>query len=833
MVRSRGRLGFFRALATRHAASMMMVLAIAAPAIAHAQQPASTPPSDTARADSLRADSVRALRRLSTVVVTGTRLSSVDERAPAQVEQVDLSRTIPGPDAIVQGLTDLPGVNLYDDQGSPLQPELEVRGFTVSPVVGSPQGVSVFLDGMRVNEPDAQEVNFDLLPMAAIDQASLVRGSNVLFGRNSLGGTILLTTRRGEATPEASVELGAGSFGEQIATVTAGGKADGVDGFFAATGMNETGWRAGTSANTRNFFATIGHQWGPSHDSGNVALSILYGHDRLYEAGSLPESYLAINPQINYTPGDFFAPEASALNLRGNDPVAGGILRATLFLRRNTYEQYNANVPPPNTDGFIGNVSGGVTTEWTRPFLIGAVPVGLTTGLEIQRDNVHFRLLNVGGGQPDSVTTLADVRQENLGAYIQAIVTVSPTVDVTAGVRDDYVHIPYVDDLAAADNGTNSYDRLSPELGATDRFTKDLKGYVAYKSGFRAPAPLELACASPSAPCSLPSALGSDPRLEPVSSNDYEAGFDFDPSPRTTLDINAFWTECDPRHSVRVPELDAGLFRERASDAARRGRGVRADRLAGPHPDIWLLQLCGRDVPERRPDRDGGHCTACNGAGRRLPVVAAASRAHRGGRDAGHRAGSRRSRGRYEGVFRTVHAGRRVQPAPPDPGILGRRTHGTPRVPRLRYRVGDRKPAQSTLRHLRHRGGELTRPVRVEHPSRKSDGRSLPDARPAGSLHAHGQQATLASARRLWAVRTARYSGGLQPTRPEIRPAVSVRDAPGRPWWTPLACAARARRRRLGTVTPDSRAPTPDSRRRRRRVSPPAARPLHTVAGPD
>lgn len=539
---------------------MMMVLAIAAPAIAHAQQPASTPPSDTARADSLRADSVRALRRLSTVVVTGTRLSSVDERAPAQVEQVDLSRTIPGPDAIVQGLTDLPGVNLYDDQGSPLQPELEVRGFTVSPVVGSPQGVSVFLDGMRVNEPDAQEVNFDLLPMAAIDQASLVRGSNVLFGRNSLGGTILLTTRRGEATPEALVELGAGSFGEQIATVTAGGKADGVDGFFAATGMNETGWRAGTLANTRNFFATIGHQWGPSHDSGDVALSILYGHDRLYEAGSLPESYLAINPQINYTPGDFFAPEASALNLRGNDPVAGGILRATLFLRRNTYEQYNANVPPPNTDGFIGNVSGGVTTEWTRPFLIGAVPVGLTTGLEIQRDNVHFRLLNVGGGQPDSVTTLADVRQENLGAYIQAIVTVSPTVDVTAGVRDDYVHIPYVDDLAAADNGTNSYDRLSPELGATDRFTKDLKGYVAYKSGFRAPAPLELACASPSAPCSLPSALGSDPRLEPVSSNDYEAGFDFDPSPRTTLDIDAFWTDVIHDIQFASPNLTQVYF---------------------------------------------------------------------------------------------------------------------------------------------------------------------------------------------------------------------------------------------------------------------------------
>ena len=104
--------------------------------------------------------------------------------------------------------------------------------------------------------------------------------------------------------------------------------------------------------------------------------------------------------------------------------------------------------------------------------------------------------------------------------------TVTPRLNVTGGLREDYVHIPFRDHLDPTNNGTNSYDRLSPELGATYQFTDDFKGFVAYKSGFRAPAPLELACASPDAPCSLPSALGSNPRLEPVSTHDYEAGFD-------------------------------------------------------------------------------------------------------------------------------------------------------------------------------------------------------------------------------------------------------------------------------------------------------------------
>jgi outer membrane cobalamin receptor len=145
----------------------LFLLALVAGGALGAQQPTS----DSAR----RADSIAAKHKLATVVVTGTRLSDVDERTPSQVEPLDVRKATPGPDVVMNALLDLPGISLYDDQGARLQPELEVRGFTVSPVVGTPQGVSVFLDGMRLNEPDAQEVNFDLLPSAAIERASLVR----------------------------------------------------------------------------------------------------------------------------------------------------------------------------------------------------------------------------------------------------------------------------------------------------------------------------------------------------------------------------------------------------------------------------------------------------------------------------------------------------------------------------------------------------------------------------------------------------------------------------------------------------------------------------------
>jgi len=544
---------------TRRFAWVAGILLLGIAAGAKAQQTSPVPTDSGVRRDTAKTDSAHP-RKLRPVVVTSTRLSPIDERTPAQVEQINLSRNIPSPAALPSTLEKLPGVSSFDDFGAWLQPELQVRGFVVSPVVGIPQGVSVFLNGVRMNEPDAQEVNFDLLPMAAVRNASLVRGSNVLFGRNSLGGTILLDTRRGSDVPEATLELGGGSFGEQLATITAGGKVHGVDGFIAATGLNESGWRTATSSNTRNLFATVGYQWGPSHDSGDVALDLLYGHDRIYEAGSLPLSYLRVDPRINYTPGDFFYPEAFGATLRGADALGGGVLRGTLWGRRNNYQQYNVNVPPPNTDEFIDNLSGGATAEWTRPIVWRRTPIGLTIGGEAERDNVHFHLLNVAGASAPATATLSDVRQVNAALYFQSVIGVTPRLDATLGLRGDYIRIPYQDDLTRANSGTSTYDRLSPEAGLTYRFTDDMRGYLAYKSGFRAPAPLELACATPSAPCALPSALGADPVLKPVTSHDYEGGFDIDVTRRTNLDVDAFWTDLVDDILLASPSLTAVYF---------------------------------------------------------------------------------------------------------------------------------------------------------------------------------------------------------------------------------------------------------------------------------
>ena len=86
-------------------------------------------------------------------------------------------------------------------QGNPYQQSLDFRGFSASPLLGTPQGMSVFQDGVRINEPFGDVVNWDLLPRSAISSVQLVPGSVPAFGLNTLGGALALYTRSGAQYP--------------------------------------------------------------------------------------------------------------------------------------------------------------------------------------------------------------------------------------------------------------------------------------------------------------------------------------------------------------------------------------------------------------------------------------------------------------------------------------------------------------------------------------------------------------------------------------------------------------------------------------------------------
>ncbi len=81
----------------------------------------------------------------------------------------------------------LSGVYVNNNQVNPFQPDLNYRGYTASPLLGTPEGLSVFVDGVRQNQPFGDVVSWDLIPKIAIMDMALVPGSDPVFGLNTLG----------------------------------------------------------------------------------------------------------------------------------------------------------------------------------------------------------------------------------------------------------------------------------------------------------------------------------------------------------------------------------------------------------------------------------------------------------------------------------------------------------------------------------------------------------------------------------------------------------------------------------------------------------------------
>ena len=50
-------------------------------------------------------------------------------------------------------------VTRNESQGNPFQPDVQIRGFAASPLLGTPQGIAVYQNGVRINEAFGDTVN--------------------------------------------------------------------------------------------------------------------------------------------------------------------------------------------------------------------------------------------------------------------------------------------------------------------------------------------------------------------------------------------------------------------------------------------------------------------------------------------------------------------------------------------------------------------------------------------------------------------------------------------------------------------------------------------------
>jgi outer membrane receptor protein involved in Fe transport len=239
----------------------------------------------------------------------------------------------------------LSGVHINSNQENPYQPDLNYRGYTASPLLGTPEGMSVYMDGVRQNQPFGDVVAWDLIPKVAISEVALMPGSNPMFGLNTLGGAISIETKDGRSAPGTTFSVNGGSFGRRAGEFEHGGSAKGLSWYVAGNLFKEDGWRQFSPSEVRQAFGKLGWQNKKTY----VGLSFGYADNSLIGNGLQDTRVLAQHwSSINTIPDQTWN-HAPSFNLMARHEV-----NSRLTLSGNAYFRF---IRANTTNGDINSVS--------------------------------------------------------------------------------------------------------------------------------------------------------------------------------------------------------------------------------------------------------------------------------------------------------------------------------------------------------------------------------------------------------------------------------------------------------------------------------------------
>jgi iron complex outermembrane receptor protein len=507
------------------------------------------------------------------------------DKVPADVQTVRAS------DLTREGSADLTGtlnsrlgsVNLTDTLADPFQPDLLYRGFEGSPVLGTPEGLAVYQNGVRINEAFGDAVNWDLIPDIAIDRIDVV-SSNPVYGLNALGGAASITMKNGFSYQGADAEFSGGSF-RQRSGVAEFGATEGDDGIYAAGKvLDQNGWRFFAHDHIRQFYTAL------SRHTDALTVDLAYTHDdnQLYGQGAAPVQSLALDtrnvftgPQENFNRLNFVTLNATMalpneLSLQGalydrdyqqsvangntTDYTGCGVAPYTAYLC-----QSDAATPLTNSAGaLLPDISQG-----------GTVPIG-----ENDFENIHSRgiggSLQLTGQQPiahhsnqfslgvsadgariafssgtqigvvdPELTVLAStlvvdtpedtgfgqtpviLRSDSryYGFFLTDTFDMMSALSVTASARYNIAQLDLFDQRGTDLDGLNRYTHFNPAVGATYQVLPTVTAYGGFATTNRAPTASEIECSDPLLPCLLPANLAGDPpTLRQVIARTFEAG---------------------------------------------------------------------------------------------------------------------------------------------------------------------------------------------------------------------------------------------------------------------------------------------------------------------
>jgi outer membrane receptor protein involved in Fe transport len=487
-------------------------------------------------------------------VYSGTPLPGIGlplNKVPANIQIADPSavKNQAGVSIADYMMNNMSGVTVSDMTGSPWQPEINFRGYSASALTGQAQGLSTYIDGVRVNEPFGDVTLWDKIPSFAIGNMQMVPGSNPLFGLNTLGGAISIQTKSGRNNQGAGLEFEAGSWGRQRALMEMGGvsKDGSVDYMIGYQHTTEDGWRKHSPSHLNQLFAKTGWQ----NETTKIDLTYIGTDNNLIGNGFTPQNLLSGDRDQIHTRPDFTNNYSHFLALNGSHWFnEDTMLSGNVYFRKSNRHTRNGDLndeeggepavmnrskTTQNTYGATGQMSFNQDFMGKKnQFVVGAgYDYTLLRYKQSEQEGEFDASRNVLGEGDISQTTGLTGKQWTARMFATDTLSLNDKWHVNAGASWNFTRVDNVDTLQGPPTGAagsasltakDSYTRLNPTVGLTHTPNDNLTFYTSYSESSRAPTSIELGCSNPANPCLLPSAMADDPPLNQVVAKTYEFG---------------------------------------------------------------------------------------------------------------------------------------------------------------------------------------------------------------------------------------------------------------------------------------------------------------------
>lgn len=474
---------------------------------------------------------------------------------------------------LTRGLTTM---QASEAQGGSFQPDVLFRGFGGSPLLGASEGLAVYVDGVRANEPFGDIVNWDAMPTAAMASLNVMAGSNPLFGLNALGGAVSVRTRDGFGARGARLTASAGSFDRYRTEGELGVVRGRAAAFVAGSWLDEAGWRDFSPSTVRRAFGK--GSW--RGDASAVDLAVSVASNDLLGNGTVPEPLLAESRAAVFTHPDRTDNDLTSLTVRF-DRLATPTLRleTMAYLRRARIGTLNGDAADDDDDddhedawdndveydaalnrSRTASGSGGATVQaaWTRPVRGRANQAIVGGGVDAASSDFTFlselgtltatrEAIGAGVFDDDSAVAL-DATTRTASAFVTDTLDATARLHLTASARANWTTVRLRDRIGVALNGDHAFARVNPSVGATFDVTPSLNVYASWAQSSRVPTPVELTCADPEDPCRLPNAFVSDPPLEQPVAATWEGG------------VRGAWTRASWNLSAFATDVDQDLI---------------------------------------------------------------------------------------------------------------------------------------------------------------------------------------------------------------------------------------------------------------------------------